>query len=404
MPDSPRTPTNYDIRLVTAAEYLATRIGQYAFGASPQPPNTDEDDRWQRYLEPLRLTMSYEDGVPVAKVGVQPMTINVRGAIVPMGGVGGVSTLPAGRRKGHVRALMTDAFARMREDGLPVSVLYPFRESFYERLGYAGWPLPRYATLHPADLLPLLRVEKPIAFEHVLIADGYDTWVAFLSTYQREQHGFALRHPGNMIEVQDGNKHWLVFVREGDEVTGAMTYRITGYHEAMLVHTFYARTATARYGLLEWIARHADQVKEARIRLTADALPELWVRDAAAHTATIDREAWDPPMGRIVSVDALGGIPAGDGEVTLNITDEHCPWNGGAWTLRGAGGTLEVSRAAAKATAITSLTIQGLASLLFTGTDPEALHWRGWGTVTEVAADQLRALFPPAVPYLHEEF
>ena len=400
MPEPSQSSTAYDIRQVTPAEHAESGIGQYAFGASPQPPDKD-DDTWLRYLEPLRLTMSYEDDVPVAKVAVQPMTLNVRGAVIPMGGVGGVSTMPAGRRKGHVRALMTAALAQMRDDGLPVSTLYPFRESFYERLGYAGWPLPRYATLQPSDLLPLLRVEKPGTFEHMRIADGYETWVAFLRDYQRDHHGFALRHPENMASVKHENKHWLVLVHEDGVITAAMTYRITGYHEAMVVHTFYARTVGGRYHLLEWIARHADQVKEARIRLAADALPELWYRDLAAHSSTIDREAWDPPMGRIVSVDALDGIPVGDGQVPVTITDEYCPWNSGTWTLRGAGGALEVARGG---TSITSLTIQGFAALLFTGTDPDALAWRGWGQVDAIAADRLRTLFPPAVPYLHEEF
>src|SRR4051794_35886 len=101
------TKASYDIRLVSAQEFADSGIGQYAFGASPQPPEKESDPRSARYLEPLRLYMSYEGDVPMARAAVQPMTINVRGTVLTMAGVGGVSSMPAGRRKGHVRALMT---------------------------------------------------------------------------------------------------------------------------------------------------------------------------------------------------------------------------------------------------------------------------------------------------------
>jgi predicted acetyltransferase len=407
MPDPTESATTpaFDIREVTTREYADSRIGDYAFGASPPPPRPDqqqaEDERWLRYLEPLRLYMAYDGGTPMAKAGVQPMTLNVRGRVVPMGGVGGVSTMPAGRRKGHVRALMTHAFARIREDGQPVSALYPFRESFYERLGYAGWTRPRYTTLHPADLQPLLRLDKPGAVEHMMIADGYDAWAAFLRDYQAQTHGFALRHPDNMVSERDENRTWLVLVREGGEVTGAMTYRITGYTQSLIARTFYARTAAAHYHLLDWVARHADQVKEARIRVAADAFPELWYRDLEAPTATNDEENWAAPMGRVIAIDGLSGIGAGDGEATVEVVDEFCPWNSGVWTLRGSGSLLEVTPGG---TPSASITIQGLSALLFTGTDPDVFPFRGWGAVDAATATGLRTLFPPAAPFIHEEF
>jgi predicted acetyltransferase len=391
----------FDIRQVSTAEYAATGIGDYAFGASPQPQSAADEHRGLQYLEAMRRLVSYDTDAPMAKLGIHPMTINVRGTVLPMGGVGGVSTMPAGRRKGHVRALMTQAFAHMREDGQPVSALYPFRESFYERLGYAGWPRPRYTTLNPSDLLPLLRTEKRGTIEHMRIADGYDAWVEFLRTCQSGRHGFSLKDPVHMAGLRDDNNVWLVLVREGDEITGAMTYRITGYIGSLIARTFYTRTATARYQLLEWIARHADQVKEARVRLPADVYPELWFGDLEAPTTTNDEENWIAPMGRIIAIDGLNGIGADDGEVTVELTDEHCPWNAGSWTLRGAGGTLEITQGG---TPTATLTVQGLSALVFGSHEPEALVWRGWGDPDVDTIARLRAIFPPAVPFLHEEF
>lgn len=127
----------------------------------------------------------------------------------------------------------------------------------------------------------------------------------------------------------------------------------------------------------------------------------LWWHDMSDTISSSGMDAWGAPMARIVSLDALSGIPVGDGEVTVNITDDHASWNAGAWTLRRSNGQLEVS-SGGNATA--TITIQGLSSLLFNGTDPAVLPWRGWGEIDETTANHLRNLFPPARPYLYEQF
>ncbi len=38
------------------------------------------------------------------------------------------------------------------------------------------------------------------------------------------------------------------------------------------------------------------------------------------------------------------------------------------------------------------------------GIDPVALPYRGWGQVQADAIEALRSLFPPIVPYLHDQF
>jgi predicted acetyltransferase len=394
--------TDFDIRLVGPEDPAYITMALYAFSESPSTLDDDDKD-YHKYLSRARIFMSYDGAAAVAKVGTHPMTINVRGSVLPMGGVGGVASMPAGRRGGHVRALMTRAFEQMREDGLPVSTLYPFRESFYERLGYASFPAPKFVTLNPTDLVPLLRTARTASAEHMMIADGFDRWVEFLQTYQEEHHGFALQNATRMASIRDENKRWLTLVREGSEITGAMTYNITGHGHGhtMKVRTFLARTVAARYQLLEWIGRHADQVEKARIRVSPEEAPELWYRDLNDAIQTDGEDSWGPPMGRIVSLGRIAGIGAGDGEVTVEIADEQCPWNTGVWTLRGSGGTLQVEQGDVP---LATLTIQSLSALIFNGIDPDILPFRGWGNLDAEASAQLRSLFPPAAPFLYEEF
>lgn len=393
-------PHTFDIRLVGPDHPGHNLIGSYAFGPTPQAPASADDSR-NRYLAESRNLMAFDGDEPVAKVSTHALTMNVRGTVMAMGGVGGVATMPAGRRGGRVRALMIRAFEMMREDGQAVSALYPFRESFYERLGYASLPAPLSVSLTPANLAPLFRMESRATVEHLLIADGFDTWVDFLERYQRGRHGFSFPNAAQRELIRSNNEQWLVIVREGDEVTGAMTYRIPGHGAVMRIRAFLTNTLTARYTLLEWIARHTDQVPTAEFVVGPGEHPELWLHDLDDRFTTSGEDNWGAPMARILDLAALSGAGAGDGDITLAVTDDQCPWNTGTWRLRGSGGELEVTEGGTPAATIT---IQGLSALLFNGIDANLLRFRGWGTPGPAAAEGLRSLFPPAQPFLHALF
>ena len=395
-----------EVRIVDPEEFSTFTVNHYAFGATPSEPNADERRAWIRYAAKTTPVAAFVDGKPVATATFPAMTQNVRGAVLPMTGVGGVASLPEGRRQGYVRQVMAFGFGLMREGGVPVSTLYPFRESFYERLGYAGFPTPRYATLKPGDLAPLVRMPAGAGIEQLPMAEGFETWRSFLERLQGTVHGFSLKDVSNSVRLRDDNASWVALAREGTTVTGAMTFRITGYTGELRADTFYTTTSAARYGLLGWIGRHVDQVKTAHIKLGPQEFPELWYRDLAAQSSTVDADAWPAPMARIISVAGLNGIAAGAANIALDVSDELCPWNDGLWTLSGEGGRLAVSPRAGLLPGETActLTIQGLSALVYCGHDPADFVYRGWGDPDPDAQAALRTLFPTAFPVLHEQF
>src|SRR5688500_17951070 len=131
------------VRRISAEERLSHSfpLQGYAFDHSPVPAANAERWRgWLPYHEGNR-TLVAEAGDPVlADSTAIPMRQNVRGQLLPMAGIAGVATHPLARRQGHVRTLLTDLLGEMRDEGHPVSVLYPFRPSFYARFGYATLP------------------------------------------------------------------------------------------------------------------------------------------------------------------------------------------------------------------------------------------------------------------------
>jgi predicted acetyltransferase len=388
--------------VLTRARFIA----DYAFGKSPAAPNAEWHASLLKYGSDSRFFTALADDQPQATATVHAMTENVRGMVVPMGGIGGVASLPSGRRQGHVRNLFVTLFAEMRNDGQAVSTLYPFRESFYERLGYATFTAPRYVTFDPTHLAPIVRMHKPGWVEQRPMAEAWEAWRSFVERYQQATHGFSLRDRTHDIRNQDENTAWVAFAYDpAGEVIGAMTFRITGYEERMEVSALFATTTAAKYLLLDWIGRHVDQVKQASIRVASDEYAELWVRDLAETVSTADAVAWPAPMGRVIDVAGLTGIGAGDGEILLQIADDYAPWNTGLFRFTGRDGRLTVEAAPdARAEAASMITIQGVSSLVFTGQNPADFPFRGWGDPDEAAQATLRRMFPFVAPYLHEEF
>jgi hypothetical protein len=159
------------------------------------------------------------------------------------------------------------------------------------------------------------------------------------------------------------------------------------------------RTPVGRVLLLQWLARHLE-FEAFTFRLPPDDRPDVWYTDLAYEDETkIQAPTQSAPMGRVLSVPGLSGMSAGSASVTVRIDDD--PFVAGTWTLSGTGGVLEVK---AGGTPDAQLTAHGLAAQVFGVLDPADLPLRGYGSVSNEAAVTLRKLFPPATPFLYEQF
>lgn len=374
-------------------------LTSYAFQSSP--PLTDKE-KWMEGTEDLKENVVWgmlEDGQAVACAAESVMTQTLRGGTFEMSGLWGVATHPEVRRRGYAKHLLSRALDHARQHGRPVSCLFPFRESFYERLGYATFPQPKKVTFKTAHLASLLDHEWDDAVEMVGIKEGYDRYRAFLSTFQPGVHGMALRRSGHRQRANQ-NKLWLAFAHIHGRDAGVMAYKLEG--EEVTQFTFKARrfyflTSQAKYMLLAWMARHIDQAEEVELWLPPGARPETWLADLKLTF----QQLYIPPMGRVLDLEQIGGVELGPGQFSARIQDPFCPWNEGTWTFSSREGTLEVARGTE---AQFTLTIQGLTTLLYGTHEVADFPIRGWGNPTPDLQDQLRTMFPRKTPYLHEFF
>jgi predicted acetyltransferase len=265
------------IRQVQAEEMLelASPIRAYSFSSTPPLPEREKSLRRLPYEKGDIHFILFEDNKPMACVSSQRLTQQVRGKIYKCGGVRGVATHPAARLKGYAWLLLNHLFEAFHTTSIPLSTLYPFRESFYERLGYTIFPQPRIAHLETSALLPLLKKKFAGNVELLSIVDGYETYRAYLYKQQQKRHGMALFSENFASSLQDENTMWLACARDENGLEcGMMLYYIQEYLGNIIVSDFCYDTSLGRSLLLEWLARHIDQMKKIEIILSPDEHPE----------------------------------------------------------------------------------------------------------------------------------
>jgi predicted acetyltransferase len=372
-----------------------------SYSLHPSPPFQNKEEWFSIVSERQGMNCHalFEDEKPVSVAVSTPMTQNMRGKLFPASGVWGVSTFPSARRKGYCRNVMASLLSADYDSGKAFSNLYPFRESFYERQGYVSFPLTKIARLKTVSLAPLLKMNIGGEIRLQYVGEAYDTYREYLSAMREHRHGMAFFDYADRVRA-NRNLFWTALAIIDGKVEGIMLYRIVGEEVTKYKFDairFYSTTSRARYLLLDWIARHIDQVDRAELWLPEDEYPESWFADIQVKVEAAVR----PAMCRVLNVEKIGGMQVGAGSFSARIVDPQCPWNESVWRFASADGKLQVSRTSK---ADCELTIQGLTALVSGMPDPQGFPFRGWGNPDLAHISTLRAMFPGMRPFMHEMF
>ncbi len=124
----------------------ADEVFHLSFGFAMQDERTNEErrralqetpcGRFDRYFMERWAAFEDDDATMMSVLTATPYPVFFDGQVVPMRGIGGVSTLPAYRRRGAMRACFTGVLQQMREEGTLFSYLYPFSTAYYAQFGY----------------------------------------------------------------------------------------------------------------------------------------------------------------------------------------------------------------------------------------------------------------------------
>ena len=392
---------NTTIRQLPGEEMLEILYALNQYSLHPTPPFQNKEE-WLAIVsgrKGVTCHAMFEEELPVSVAASTAMTQNIRGKLFPASGVWGVSTSPAARRKGYCRQTMASLLAAEKETGKIFSNLYPFRESFYERLGYVPFPLTKIARFTTSSLDPLLKIGTEGEIELQLISAAYPTYREFLAEMRGSRHGMGFFDFPDQAAA-NRNQLWAFLARFNRQIEGLMLYRIQGDEVTKFNFSavrFYYKSSRARYLMLNWIARHVDQADRVELWLAADEFPESWLADLQVKVETAIR----PAMNRVLDVENLNGMCVGEGSFSAKIIDPLCPWNEGDWLFEGSDGSLKVMKTI---NADCELAIQGLTALVAGTHAPQDFPLRGWGDPDPVLQSIQSRMFPRLCPFLHEMF
>ena len=373
-------------------------LNNYAFRPTPPMPDYDEFAERIRGRKGVDYYAIFENGQAQAICSAIMLRQNIRGQIIPMGGVANVATQPAARRKGYVRALMRHLYQLFNDEEIGVSCLYPFKEAFYQRLGYATLPQAKIIRFDPKILSHTLNIALDGAVELLSFNEGRQKYREFLENIQKDSHGMALFAFPQGNAARD-NVYWLALAKQGEKIIGLMRYSLTGkiMDQLLSADDFLFSNSQGKFLLLNWIARHIDQATQVELTLNPNIHGETLFTDIRPEF----EGKYVAPMARVTSVPSLDGFTCGNGTIHIQIADADCKWNNGTWRFASQDGQLSVTRSANPAC---KLSIQGLTGLVYGVYRPEELPLRGWGEIDKNSQAILESMFPPATPFLYATY
>lgn len=345
-----------------------------------------------------------------------PYLMRVGAHWVPSGGIAAVATRPEARNRGLVRQMMLSTHRQMREEGRPLGVLMPFKNSYYAQMGYADVFFHRLYEFRPDQ------VEGRPSRMQLVAADGQANWktLEFIrqefgqsrfgtvrrdSAYWKARYFQSWRGIGNVYLIEDAAPRKKKAVPAGYLITTISTEEGFGKVQLTVNDAAWLNT-DALTAILAFLRAHRDQVQKVRWFTPADLDLFPWLTDPAIECyfkAKMMLKLVDFPA----AVELRGYDPDLCGSVLFTISgDSTSPWNTGAWKVEFAGGHARVRkhRGSLGKLSQAACDIQTLAVLYSGWRTPSMLKEEGRLSGSAGSIELLTRAFPSAVPHMEEWF
>lgn len=305
-----------------------TGLIEYAF--RKQQPIIDDPLFLSRYEHADSYGM-YHDGELTSLVMANHFEIQLFNERVKMAGVGYVSSYPEYRGQGGVSNIMPELLTDLYEQGVAVSQLAPFSESFYRQFGY-----------EPTSRRKIYRIPA-LAFNYLPserrgnVKRG--TWqqmkLVIQSIYQRllkqQQNGTVIREDWwwERLDHYYSHRFYAVAYDDAGEAKGYIIYRMQG--STLIVDELAYENELALRKLLTYLKSHVSSFEEFLYYAPVHELIEKCFREQEQLKITLEPYM----MSRIIDIkQLLPKLPINQKEIILEVTeDKECPWNVGSWLV-----------------------------------------------------------------------
>ncbi len=313
---------------------------------------------------------AFVDGAIATTLAAWPLQIRLSGRVVRMAGVTQVSTHPAHRRRGYLRAVVRRHFELMHEAGeVAFAGLHPAWVAIYQRYGYGSVHQRHCYRIAPRDIA----FHRPVAANGALReVDPVAEFGVLVEVYRRYREartgmvhrGRAMWQAGPLQAPPSGWKQVVLAYQEAGETLGYVVYCHGGNARPrrLWVTDLFALSPAAYQALWQALAGY-DNVDEVMWDNAPadDPLPLMLVEPRQ-----LNQTVRDGIVARLVTVaDAMAQRPyAAVSELRFGLADSFCAWNAGAWRVATSAEGGQVARIDGQEVDFT-LTPDTLASLVF---------------------------------------
>ncbi|GAB4113368.1 MAG: GNAT family N-acetyltransferase [Roseiflexaceae bacterium] len=393
-------------RPIPASDYaqMAT-YAQQAFGDAPETTL-----RWlnrpDRPTEPRGL---YVDGRLVSQLELYPFEIAAGRTTLQSAGVGALLTPPHERRRGHVRRLLRELCHELYERQIPITLLGPFKESFYRQYGWIAHGERRKYRGAPQRFAPFRAQQQgqfmPAGIDQIAELDAiYRGALRGRFGVIQRTHAWWRDHVLSDFYWQHTH-HAYIWRDAHGRGRSCLIYRIVreGNQRLLRVRDIVALDPEARAQLFVFLANHEDQVDMVEFFAPADAPLGVIFPDPLDCTVdTLD-------MLRIIDLARLlsnYGYPKEcHGRLTIAVRDHWLPHNHGVFALEVQGGIGQVQRLADHHAADLACDQEVLAVMLSRFLRPRTAAAFGMLQVANRSAlDLAEQLFAGLAPYTSDWF
>ncbi|MBY8986529.1 MAG: GNAT family N-acetyltransferase [Candidatus Lokiarchaeota archaeon] len=397
---------NFKIRKLTEEDREAYRkLMRYAFETSK---NNYEEIRYPSDKTPMypMYYAAFDDDLMVAGAGMIPFEIRMRSQEFKMYGVAGVASKPEYRNKGIIREIMIEMFKDMHENNIPISVLYPFKHSFYEMLGYKLVDERFYYQFKTSDIIykdtnytmkEVVRIDDDIRSVYDKAILNFD-YIA-----KRPQIGYWRDHYKNNYKFIcfNGNQPVgyviLYFATKNDSF-------LKSPEKTIIIRETFWLDQNAKQTIFNFLWSHRDQRK-----YIASTFPKHENVMDLLKTPRIERRIiGDNSQLRIIDVKTVLEnlkYPRDNFSITFRVKDEFCSWNNGVINIKSKEKEINVEfHESSNDSVDIEINIGHLAQLLAGFRSPKDLLDFGFISVNNNKIKLLQDLFPLTNNYLHDFF
>ena len=394
-----------EIRKLTEKDREAFRkLMRYAFETAK---NNYEELKWPSDKVPMDLHYgAFDEEQLVAGAGIIPFDIRMRSQDFKMYGVGGVASKPEYRNRGIIREIMIKMFKDMQDNNIPLSVLYPFKHSFYEMLGYK---LVDEQFTYEFNISDILYRETDYHLKEVErinddIRSVYDRAILnFDYIAKRPEIQYWRRLYKNNYKFICYNRNLPV----GYVIINFPNWEakwIKHPEKTILILETFWLDQSAKQTIFNFLWSHRDQRKYVAGSFSAYEN----ITDLLKTPRIKSRYITDNSLLRIIDVkNVLENLkyPCDNFSIIFHINDTYCPWNNGFFTLTSKGKEINIEfKESSELSADIGIDIGYFAQLVAGFRTVRDLLEFGFTSVNHEKLELLQKLFPKANNYLHDFF